>query len=90
MLVQLQPSLALQTLDYFKAMRDFDAAAGLSSSSDKTVPLKQVRQQPLAGISNSSAVVVHLICSTSCFCLLYIDPAAPGHACQNLAFLCAC
>ncbi|WIA12622.1 hypothetical protein OEZ85_006279 [Tetradesmus obliquus] len=42
MLVQLQPSLALQTLDYFKAMRDFDAAAGLSSSSDKTVPLKQV------------------------------------------------
>jgi hypothetical protein len=45
-LVQLQPSLALQTLDYLKAVRDFDAAAGVTCSS-KVVPLKQVRQQAI-------------------------------------------
>ncbi|KAF6253188.1 hypothetical protein COO60DRAFT_1463300 [Scenedesmus sp. NREL 46B-D3] len=40
-LVQLQPSLALQTLDYLKAVREFDAAVDVASS-NQAMPLKQV------------------------------------------------
>lgn len=43
-MVQLQPSLALQTLDYLKAVREFDAAVDVASS-NQAVPLKQVRSR---------------------------------------------
>lgn len=43
-LVQLQPQLALQVLDYIKAVRAYDMTAtdSLDSSTEQVVPLKQV------------------------------------------------
>jgi hypothetical protein len=76
-LVQLQPSLALQTLDYLKAVRDFDASAGVTSSS-KVVPLKQVRQQcyPAApAVCHNPPVACGVLNIIACFS----TPAASVH-----------
>jgi hypothetical protein len=64
--VQLQPSLALQTLDYFKAMRDFNAAAGLTSSNNnKIIPLKQVKQQLVTAVLQQQLPAVLLFSSSA-------------------------